>query len=429
MRRKWCAVMLAVVMLGASACGDGGGAGGAAGESSKESTGNTEAVSEVLEAAEEAIAPPTSYVNEEEMALADQWQSCNDAALAKVMRKAANKEAITIACIGGSITQGSISKGSVDGEVAESKPYADIFHEWWEVHFPDTEVAFVNAGIGGTDSYLGVHRVKKDVLEYQPDLVLVEYAVNDGSNNFYKRSYDNLLRNILKSENSPAVMLLFMAQTNGISAQSTQVLVGYHYGLPMVSYANCIKSMMESGHYTAEQLSGDEVHPSALGHAIVGELLWNYLNAVYAERDNYAEPEIFEMEAVTDDRYKNADILDASSVTPDSLGTFTERSTSNFFPNGWVCEEGDGELTVTMSFRNLGLLYLATTDGCSGQFDIWVDGECVWTVNADFSGGWGNAVTATEIFTSKETTEHTVVIKKAADSTGDVLKLLGFLVS
>lgn len=52
------------------------------------------------------IEAPTSYVTEEEMALADYWKGSDEAALAKVMKKAANNEKVTIALIGGSITQG-----------------------------------------------------------------------------------------------------------------------------------------------------------------------------------------------------------------------------------------------------------------------------------------------------------------------------------
>jgi predicted Rdx family selenoprotein len=257
----------------------------------------------------------------------------------------------------------------------------------------------------------------------------VEYAVNDGDSFFYKRSYDNLVRNILQSDSAPAVMLLFMAQTNGTSAQNTQVLVGYNYGLPMVSYASCIKSMMENERYTAEQLSGDGVHPSALGHAIVGEILWRYLNQVYEQKDSLAEPQPFDLAAVTDDRYRDADILDSASVEPDATGTFEPESASEFFPNGWVCKEGDGGLELTATFRNLGILYLATTDGKSGIYDIYVDGECVWSIDADFTGGWGNAITAKEVYTSDAAAQHTVSIRKSPDSTQDVFHLLGLMTS
>lgn len=108
-------------------------------------------------------APPTDYVTEELYASADQWDSCDDAALAAVMRKAEAGEPVTIACIGGSITQGTISNGSDDSGVADKKCYADLFFSWWEQTFPDTEFTFINAGIGATDSYIGVHRVQRDI--------------------------------------------------------------------------------------------------------------------------------------------------------------------------------------------------------------------------------------------------------------------------
>jgi lysophospholipase L1-like esterase len=427
--------------------------------SSQDAQGNQDADGTSTE--REPLPLLTSYVNDEEMAAADMWPTCDDSALAKVMRKAKSGEPVTIACIGGSITQGTIAKGTADSEVGFSTPYAELFHEWWSKRFPDTEVNFINAGIGGTDSYLGVHRVERDVLQYQPDLVLVEYAVNDADTFFYKRSYDNLVRRILESDSAPAVMLLFMAQTDGTSAQDMQVLVGYNYALPMLSYANCIKSMMENGRYTAEQLSGDGVHPSALGHAIAGEILWNYLNQVYGELDALVDPQPFDLAAVTDERYKNAKLVDAATIVTDaadrneadmdatleqgveetaetdtvgnfellSLGTFEQESASEYFPDGWVCREGDGNLEFTGTFRNLGILYLATTDGKSGSFDIWIDGECVWSINADFSGGWGNAITAKEVYTSDLASEHTIVIQKSPDSEGDVFHLLGLLVS
>lgn len=171
------------------------------------------------------------------------------------------------------------------------------------------------------------------------------------------------------------------------------------------------------------------MHPSAFGHAITGEILWKYLNQVYAQKDTYGEPEEFTADAVTYEAYLDAQILDATNLTPDALGTFEEKSVCQQFPNGWVCESGEGELTVTATFRNLGILYYATVDGKSGQFEIYVDGEAVRTIDADFSGGWGNAINGTEVYTSDEAAEHTITIKKAVDSAGDVFDLLGFLVS
>lgn len=376
-----------------------------------------------------AIPPLTDYVSAEYMTLADSWNSCDDTALAAVMKKASRGETVTIACIGGSITEGTISSGSADSQAGLNKCYADIFFEWWSDTFPDADFIFINAGIGATDSYLGVHRVQRDVLDYNPDLVLVEYSVNDGNSIIDKRNYDNLVRKILLSETNPAVMLLFMGQTDGATAQDVHALIGFNYKLPMVSYINVINAMMNDNLYTTSQLSGDVTHPSALGHAITGELLWKYLNAVYTEMDRFGELQPFDQSPVTNEVYINSEILDSLSLTPTSLGSFSESRKFDAFPNGWTCEEGEGNLIFTVTCSRLGLLYYCTTDGKSGQFEVYIDGEYTAALDADFSGGWGNYAAAREIYSSGEASSHTVEIKKAADSAGDSFTLLGILVT
>lgn len=375
----------------------------------------------------DAPAPLTDYVTEEYMALADMWASCDDAALAAVMRKAESGEPVTIACLGGSITQGTISAGSDDSALESKKCYADLFFQWWETAYPDTEFTYINAGLGATDSYLGVHRVKQDVLDADPDLVLVEFSVNDESSTTAKRNYDNLVRRILLSDHHPAVMLLFMGQADGRSAQDIHSLIGFNYQLPMVSYINVINRMMEENAYTAKQLSGDTTHPSALGHAITGEILWKYLNNVYAQQESFGEPKPFTQNTVTNDVYLDSEIIDSTALAPASLGTFEKSSVFEAFPNDYTCSEGDGGLTFTVNCHRLGILYYRTTDGNGGQFEVYADGEYAATLDADFSGGWGNYAEAAEVFVSKEAAEHTIEIKKAADSSGNEFTLLGVL--
>lgn len=387
-----------------------------------------EAEEEVVIEAGTVKAAPASYVSEEEMALADYWKGSDEAALAKVMKKAEKGEAVTVALIGGSITQGTISNGSRDSEVAEKKSYAEWFFDWWKETFPDTEITCINAGIGATDSYLGVHRVQEDVLDAKPDLVLVEFAVNDSNTQFYKKSYDNLVRTIAESETNPAVLLLFMAQSDLTSAQENQSIIGFSYSLPMVSYRNVIKDMEENGIYSSKELSGDTVHPSALGHAITGEILWKYLNSVYEARETYGEPAEIKSEAVTKISYTNARILDALKIEPESTEGFEAKEVFDAFPNSFATENG-GEIRFRVSFANLGILYYKQTNGNGGQFEVYVDGELVDTLDGDFSGGWGNYAESKECFTADEPAEHEVVIKKAAASTGEEFAVLGLLIS
>ncbi len=395
-----------------------------------ENIGVAETVAPNDESVRTTVPAHTEYLTEEDMQTASPWQVCDNTALAAVMKKAEAGEPVTIATIGGSITQGSISNGTKDSQVKTKSCYADIFFAWWKETFPQSEVTVVNAGIGATDSYLGVHRVQEDVLDYHPDLVLIEYSVNDGGNNTYKITYDNLVYKVATSEDAPAVMLLFMGQTNLSSAQNVHQMVGFNYGLPMVSYINLLSGWFDSGRYTEKDLSGDVTHPSALGHAIVGEILWKYLNQVYVELDSYGEPAVFDKKICTKAKYLNAELSGVGDLTPMNTGSFTESGNDfNGWGNVWKTTEGSGSITFKITCRNLGILFWRSTSASYGNFEVWIDGEHAATLQGEFPGGWGSYAQSQEVYASEEETEHTVTIKKAEDSKGDDFAILRFMIS
>ncbi|MCR5153319.1 MAG: SGNH/GDSL hydrolase family protein [Lachnospiraceae bacterium] len=403
-----------------------------------ENAGNSENITFIPgEIVVETIEPKTDFVSEEDYKKASPWQVCNNNKIAEVMAKAESGDKVTIAVLGGSITQGTLAKGTKDTALSlKQTPYADIFFEWWKEYFPNTEIVTVNAGIGGTNSYLGVHRVEEDVLSYKPDLVLIEYSVNDGADFWHKKSYENLVRRLLKSEECPALMLLFMAQTNGTSAQSQHVLVGFNYELPMVSYADVMKKMLADETYTKEDLSGDGTHPSALGHAIVGELLWKYLNNVYESYKMsccgvWEAPAIVNGKPLTKDCYLDSCLLSADDIEPVSYGAFYRDDTIWSWPSAWTTKTGEDSIVFKTRFRNLGLLFYKTTTGKPGKYDVYVDGVKTAAINADFTNGWGSYAYSQEVFVSGEgeDKEHTVEIKLSEDSEGTELSIIRLMVS
>lgn len=376
------------------------------------------------------ISARTDYLTEEDMQVASPWKICDKAALAAVMKKAEAGEPITIATIGGSITQGTISSGAKDSQLKTKNCYAEIFFSWWRETFPNSEVTVVNAGIGATDSYLGVHRVQEDVLDFHPDVVLIEYSVNDAGTNTYKNTYDNLVYKVASSEDAPAVLLLFMGQTNLSSAQNVHQLIGFQYGIPMVSYLNLLSDFLEAGRFTEKELSGDVTHPSALGHAIVGEMLWKYLNTIYAELDSYGEPAAFDKKIFTKAKYLNAELAGVGDITPSDPGTFVENGKDfNGWGDVWKTTDGSGEITFTVTCRNLGILFWRSTSKEYGNYEVWVDGEHKATLQGEFPGGWGNYAHSQEVFTSDAEAEHTITIKKAEGSAGDDFVLLKLMIS
>ena len=134
--------------------------------------------------------------------------------LIRVMEKARRGEELCIAFLGGSITEGYSSS-------RHENCYAARIFAWWQQSFPQSRMRYVNAGIGGTGSDYGAARAKRDVLSEKPDVVFVDFSVNDAANEFYKECYEGLLRKLLGGPGQPAVVLVhFIKYDDGATAEA-----------------------------------------------------------------------------------------------------------------------------------------------------------------------------------------------------------------
>ena len=346
----------------------------------------------------------------------------NTARLADAMKRAQAGEKITIGTIGGSITQGTAASTT-------DERYANRALQWWAKTFPKAQLDFVNAGIGATDSYIGVHRVDADLLSKKPDVVIVEFSVNDTDAALNLQTYDSLVRKILQAENHPAVILLFTTQEDGTSLQDTHMQIGSAYNLPMISYKNAVLPEIEAGKFTWKDISPDNIHPNSVGHGIIGELLWSYFNSVYAKLDQIDTSDLtFTATPVTKDLYAKGQLLDSKNLTPKTMQGFEQAEVSNQFPNDWATKEG-GELTFEVTGSNIGVLYYKTVDGKSGQYCVYVDDRLIQVLDGDFTGGWGNYAQAQQVYTSDTPSTHTVTIKQLEGTDLTQFTVLGLLVS
>ena len=116
-------------------------------------------------------------------------------------------------------------------------------------------------------------RYERDVLRdgsVQPDIVVVEFAVNDAGDETGGECFDSLVRKILKAPNHPAVILLFAVFANDWNLQERLTVVGEAYGLPMVSVRNAVvaqfyKKPGAGKVFGKSQFFYDCYHPTNLG--------------------------------------------------------------------------------------------------------------------------------------------------------------------
>ena len=230
-----------------------------------------------------------------------------DTRLQRVFCKSAHGEKITIAAIGGSITEGALAKsGDTVGnnateyteQLGGEKCWFERVGDWFCEQFPNTKINTINAGIGATSSFLGVFRLEEMVLAHQPDLVFVEFSVNDPSaipyllkDEIYE-SYEAIIRRCL--ELGIAVMPVFLTGPDGNSIQSIHSEIADHYNIPAISYKNAVyyndKLICDW-----ERLSPDDIHPNNVGHALLGICITNYLDNVYDSTDLFTDYNLDEL--------------------------------------------------------------------------------------------------------------------------------------
>lgn len=113
--------------------------------------------------------------------------------LGRTFEKLKKEKKLTIAYFGGSITAGA---GASD---AAKTSWRTLTTAWFQAQFPEAKITELNGAIGGTGSDLGAFRCQRDLVDKNPDLVFVEFAVNDGTRPelLIKRSMEGIVRQIL----------------------------------------------------------------------------------------------------------------------------------------------------------------------------------------------------------------------------------------
>ena len=104
--------------------------------------------------------------------------------------------------------------------------------------FKDTEFREVNAAIGGTGSLLGAFRLEKHVLRHDPDLLFVEFAVNDSGtpDDSVLATMEGIVRQCWDREKKPDIVFVYTTAGNLDVPTNRHEAVAEAYGIPTVDF-------------------------------------------------------------------------------------------------------------------------------------------------------------------------------------------------
>lgn len=370
----------------------------------------------------------------------------NNHRLKRAIEKAKRGEDVTIAYIGGSITQGAGAKPIHTGCYAYQSylKFKELFGQGDGEH-----IHLIKAGVGGTPSELGMIRYERDILRdgaVQPDIVVVEFAVNDAGDETNGVCYESLALKILASENKPAVILLFSVFVNDWNLQDRLSPVGWHYDLPMVSVKDAVvdqfKLTKQEGNLISKrQFFYDIYHPTNDGHMVMADCLAHLFAEVDQEAWQQEDVSIQKPPVIGND-FVDVRLLDRSQnligaqitaggfqeIEEDLQGVEMDDNPVPVpqFPHNWMRSFSSGQESFKMTITSRSLLLVFKDSGSSafGSAEVLVDGEVV-KVADPHENNWTHC-NAVILYNEKTSGTHEIEIRMAPGHEDKSFTILGF---
>lgn len=212
--------------------------------------------------------------------------------LPNVMGKLKEGRNVTVAYLGGSITH--------------QEGWRPRTLQWLQERYPDASIKGINAGVPGTGSDLGAARLNHDVLKYSPDLVFVEFQVNDnGTEEKIIKSMEGIVRQVWKKDPHTDICFVYTVkdgQTEIINAGNyppnavVHEKVASHYGIPSIQFGIEVARLEKEGKLifkgsnSSEEETGDKIlfsidgiHPVAGGDRLYADAVARSIVLMEAE--------------------------------------------------------------------------------------------------------------------------------------------------
>lgn len=293
------------------------------------------------------------------------------------------------------------------GSITQNDGYRNLICDWLVEQYGD-RFNFVSEAWGGTGSGIGADRLYYDVGSNDPDLVFVEFSVNDSGQNdtVIAKNIESIIRQIYELNDTTEIVFIYtMAERDIDSAAAgkwhhtarVHDYVAEHYGIPAVFVGRELAESVKEGKAIFSKLdqnesnmnlpyySDDRVHPNQTGSEKYFETIERFLNDLFINDvagvsvfDMLQVPYLFKDSAGSRKYYKVDDYIEGVGITETDASNYVhaQEGISTVYSTDTA---GDG---VTFSFNGTqaGIYVLAGPD--AGCVDVYVDGEFIYTISA-----------------------------------------------
>ena len=353
----------------------------------------------------------------------------NNARMKKVLAKIRAGEKVYVTALGGSVTEGAGPAKFTDG-------YAYQFFNALKAKYAPGDgknVYFNNAGLSGTGSLLGTVRYLHDVVEVgnTPDLIIIEFAVNDNGDTVCQRTFEALIREALTANPDCAVIALYCIASYGNTAEQKKPVADF-YSVPQINMLPVVKEAISNKVFTNEQYLTDYAHPTFEGHKFMCDSLMNLVDKLDKAKADavipvpekfFKEPAFFGIKRIyPDNKDPNVKITAGDFTETDRKCQTLKKTNASDFPENWKkklnAKSENVPFKMELTCKNLIFVYKGQASGDPEKFgkaEVYVDGRKVATYDGGKEGSWNNCEPHL-IIDERTAAKHTVLVKMAPGS-------------
>ncbi len=267
---------------------------------------------------------------------------------------------------------GEVTVAYIGGSITAQEGWRPFTTRWLGEQFKGLKIHEVNAAIGGTGSWLGAFRLRKHVLQYDPDLLFVEFAVNDNGtpDDQVKATMEGIVRQAWGRPKKPDIMFTYTTAGNLDVPTQRHQAVADAYGIPTCDFQASIRALCVPGLVDWNILAADNVHPNDWGHAVYAATLATHLRQQMALKDAAPPPEVLPA-ATFSDEFVTARLMPVTGVVPEG---WQKLDKSYCFDDGSILATKPGA-TIEFKFAatQVSLFYELRMDG--GFIAAEIDGK------------------------------------------------------
>ncbi|MCX7010501.1 MAG: GDSL-type esterase/lipase family protein [Kiritimatiellaeota bacterium] len=293
---------------------------------------------------------------------------------------------------------GEVRVAYLGGSITDAEGWRVLSRQWLAAQYPQAQVQEVRATICGTGAELGACRLTRDVLQYKPDLLFVEFAVNGAGRDERRvtRTMEGIIRQTWRENPGTDICFIYTVSSGMLAnlqadklpiLQSQMERVAEHYQVPSLNFGVEVARQVKAGQLvfqgkTPQQdgkvvFSGDGVHPFAeTGHKLYLDTIVRAVPALKAagQPGPHAQPAPLDAASwsraalVPLEQIQKSGDWKVSASPSDAWGAATEKK---YLPSLWKAQQPGASLTFKFRGTCFGVFGLRGPD--AGQFRVTVD--------------------------------------------------------